>query len=76
MILGELSLTLVTVTEMVAVPVRGGAASSTAITCTRNMHSCTHMTTLHTYITYPKREGGVAGGRISVQSMSKRENTT
>ena len=32
-ITGLLSLTLVTVTEMVAVPVRGGAASSTAITC-------------------------------------------
>ena len=30
---GLLSLTLVTVTEMVAVPVCGGAASSTAITC-------------------------------------------
>ena len=32
-ITGSLSFTPVTVTEMVAVPVRGGAASSTAITC-------------------------------------------
>ena len=32
---GLLSFTLVTVTEIVAVPVRGGAALSTAITCTK-----------------------------------------
>ena len=51
LIIGVLSLTSVTVTEMVAVPVRGGAASSIAITYigTRNIATLVYVCDSYTY---------------------------